>query len=182
MIELGLIPTLDAAKAEYNGYIRNGLLTQLVRLEPGKNLQEAHMRNRQLIAAWCYEKGKAENVIEKFQRDGKTYVKINDYNKLRILFGQLLSEVQRIKSEGDYEAGKALVENYGVKVDPKLHAEMLERYAKLNLAPYSGFINPEYEPVLKDGEIIDIKVNYPSDFTRQMLEYAHKYSFLPTFN
>jgi dipeptidyl-peptidase-3 len=182
MVELGVLPILEAGKAEYAYYIRNGLLTQLVRIEPGKNIEEAHMRNRQLIAKWCYEKGKADNVIEKFKKDDKSYVKINDYEKLRKLFGELLREVQRIKSEGDYEAGKALVENYGVIVDQILLTEVRERYAKLNLAPYSGFINPEYEPIMKNGEIIDVKVNYPMDFTKQMLDYAHKYSFLPTFN
>jgi dipeptidyl-peptidase III len=182
MVELGLLPSLDAAKAEYIGYIRNGLMTQLVRIEPGKNIEEAHMRNRQLIALWCYEKGKPENVIEKFKRDGKTYIRINDYNKLRILIAELLKEIQRIKSEGDFEAGKALVESYGVVVDQELLTETRDRYYKLNLAPYSGFINPEYELVTKDGEIVDVKVNYPNDFTRQMLEYAQKYSFLPTKN
>lgn len=182
MVELGLVPTLDAAKAEYIKYIRNGLLTQLVRVEPGKNLEESHMRNRQLISKWCFENGKVDNVIEKFKRDGKTYIRINDYDKLRELIAKLLKEVQRIKSEGDYEAGKALVENYGVAVDQELLLEIRERYYKLNLAPYSGFINPEYEFVTKDGEVIDVIVSYPVDFTRQMLEYGKKYSFLPTYN
>lgn len=182
MVELGLLPNLDAAKAEYISYIRNGLMTQLVRIEPGKNIEEAHMRNRQLIAKWCYEKGKADNVIEFIKKDGKTYVKINDYNKLHTLFGQLLAEVQRIKSEGDYEAGKALVENYGVVVDQDLLKEVRERYAKLNLAPYSGFINPVLVPVEENGKIIDVKIEYPSDFTKQMLDFGKNYSFLPIFN
>ena len=142
MVELGLLPSLDAAKAEYMSYIRNGLITQLVRIEVGKNLEEAHMRNRQLIAKWCFEKGKADNVIEFVKSDGKTFVRINDFEKLRKLFGNLLAEVQRIKSEGNYEDGKALVENYGVVVDQELLKEIRERYANLHLAPYSGFINP----------------------------------------
>jgi dipeptidyl-peptidase-3 len=182
IVELGLLPNADAAEAEYNGYIRGGLMTQLVRIEPGKDLEEAHMRNRQLIAKWCYEKGKTDNVIEFFKRNEKTYLRINDFEKLHKLFGELLKEVQRIKSEGDYEAGKALIENYGVKVDQQLLKEVKERYARLNLAPYSGFMNPELEPVLKDGEIIDIKVNYPADYTKQMLDYGKKYSFLTVFN
>lgn len=182
MLELKLFPTLDVAKTEYNNYIRNGLMTQLTRVDLGKNIEQAHMRNRQLIASWCYENGLKENVIEKFAKDGKTYVRINDYNKLRTLFGKLLAEVQRIKSEGDYNAGKILVENYGVKVDYKLHKEVKERYAKLNLAPYGGFLNPDFVAVIKDGKIIDVKVEYPSDYTKQMMEYGKKYSFLPVIN
>ena len=182
MTELGLLPSLDAAKAEYTSYIKNGLMTQLVRIEPGKNIEEAHMRNRQLIAKWCLEKGKADNVIEFFKKDNKTYIRINDYEKLHKLFGNLLAEVQRIKSEGDYEAGKALVENYGVVVDQKLLTEVRGRYAKLNLAPYSGFINPVYVPVEKDGKIVDVKVEYPNDFAKQMLLYGSKFSFLPIEN
>lgn len=182
MLELKLFPTLDVAKTEYNNYIRNGLMTQLTRVDLGKNIEQAHMRNRQLIASWCYENGLKENVIEKFAKDGKTYVRINDYNKLRTLFGKLLAEVQRIKSEGDYNAGKLLVENYGVKVDYKLHKEVKERYAKLNLAPYGGFLNPDFVAVIKDGKIIDVKVEYPSDYTKQMMEYGLKYSFLPVIN
>lgn len=182
MLELKLFPTLDVAKTEYNNYIRNGLMTQLTRVDLGKNIEQAHMRNRQLIASWCYENGLKENVIEKFAKDGKTYVRINDYNKLRTLFGKLLAEVQRIKSEGDYNAGKLLVENYGVKVDYKLHKEVKERYAKLNLAPYGGFLNPDFVAVIKDGKIIDVKVEYPSDYTKQMMEYGKKYSFLPVVN
>jgi dipeptidyl-peptidase-3 len=179
MVDLGIIPSLDAGKAEYMTYIRNGLITQLVRIEPGKNIEEAHMRNRQLIAKWCFEKGKSENVIEFLKKENKTYVRINDFNKLRILFGKLLAEVQRIKSEGDYKAGKALVENYGVIVDQKLLAEARERYSKLNLAPYNGFINPQLVPVEKDGKIIDVRVEYPNDFTKQMIDYGKKFSFLP---
>lgn len=182
MVDLGLIPSVEASKAEYLKYIRNGLMTQLTRIELGKNIEQAHMRNRQLISKWCLEKGAKDKVIEKVTRDGKTYFRINDYDKLRTLFGELLKEVQRIKSEGDYEAGKALVENYAVKVDPELHKEVKERYAKLNLAPYSGFINPEFVVEEKDGEISDVKITYPSDFTGQMMKYSKENSFLPTYN
>jgi dipeptidyl-peptidase-3 len=178
LVELGLLPDTTAAKAEYIKYIRNGLFTQLTRIEPGKDIEQAHMRNRQLIAKWCFEKGKADNVIEKKVKDGKTYFVVNDFGKLRQLFGQLLKEVQRIKSEGDYEAGKALVENYGVKVDQDLHKEVLERYKKLDLAPYSGFINPELVPIEENGEIVDVKLNYPMDFTAQMMKYGKEWSFL----
>jgi len=182
MVELGLIPSLDAAKAEYNSYIRNGLMTQITRIALGKDIEEAHMRNRQLIAKWCFEKGQPENVIEKVSRDGKTYIKINDYQKLRTLFGKLLAEMQRVKSEGDYQAGKDLVENYGVKVDTVLHKEILERFKKLNIAPYGGFINPVFTPVMEDDKIVDIKIEYPTDFVKQMMDYSKKYSFLPTYN
>jgi dipeptidyl-peptidase-3 len=182
MEELGLLPNADAAKAQYISYIRNGLMTQLRRIEPGNNIEEAHMRNRQLIAKWCFEKGAPDNVIEKVVRDGKTYFVINDFQKLRSLFGQLLAEVQRIKSEGDYKAGKKLVETYGVKVDPELHKEVLERFKKINLAPYSGFVNPEYTVTEKNGEITDIKVNYVDDFSKQMLKYSKEYSYLPIVN
>lgn len=182
MVDLGLIPSVEASHAEFLKYIRNGLMTQLTRIEPGKNIEEAHMRNRQLIAKWCYEKGQKDNVIEKVTKDGKTYFRINDYTKLRALFGELLKEVQRIKSEGDYAAGKELVEKYGVKVDAELHKEVKERYAKLNLAPYSGFINPELIPEEKDGKIVNVKITYPKDFTQQMMKYSREYSFLPTFN
>ena len=158
-------------------------MTQLVRIEQGKNVEEAHMRNRQLIAKWVYEKGKADNVIELKQRDGKTYVVVNDYAKLRELFGTLLAEVQRIKSEGDFSAGKKLVEEYAVKVDPALHAEVLERYAKLNLAPYKGFVNPKYEAVTDaDGNITDVKVTYDEGYAEQMLRYSKDYSALPSVN
>lgn len=167
----------------YDSYIRNGLMTQLIRLELGTNVEEAHMRNRQWVSAWVFEKGKADNVIEKITRDGKTYFNITDYDKLRVLFGELLREVQRIKSEGDYEAGKALVENYGVKVDQKLHAEVLERNKQFVSAPYSGFVNPELIPVLNSkGEIISIKIKQPKTFAEQMLSYSKKFSFLPLVN
>jgi dipeptidyl-peptidase-3 len=179
LLELGLIESLEVGKEEYDGYIRNSLLTQLRRLELGENIEEAHMRNRQFVSAWAYEKGSSENVIERVSRNGKTYFEINDYLKLRDLFGQLLREVQRIKSEGDYEAGRALVEDYGVKVDQELHKEVLERSKPLKSAAYGGFINPELEPVIDaNGEITDIKVTYPDDFTKQMIGYADKYSFL----
>jgi len=178
MVELGIMPTLDVAKAEYNGYIRNGLMTQLTRIEMGKNIEQAHMRNRQLISKWCYENGLEENVIEKVVKENKTYYKISDYNKLRELFGELLAEVQRIKSEGDYEAGKNLVETYGVIVEPVLHREVKERFEKLNISPYGGFINPEFL-ITKDGETItDIQIEYPDDYTEQMLYYSENYSFL----
>jgi len=182
LIEIGVMNTLDVGKAEYDGYIMNGLMTQLTRIKLGDEIEEAHMRNRQLVAKWAYEKGKGENVIEFVKRDGKTYVQINDYDRLRVLFGELLREIQRIKSEGDFAAGQALVETYGVKVDQELHKEVLERYAKLNLAPYSGFIQPKLVPVMEGDKIIDVKVEYPNDFTGQMMEYSKKYSLLPTYN
>ncbi|MEI8204534.1 MAG: dihydrofolate reductase, partial [Bacteroidota bacterium] len=182
MVELGVLPNLDAAKAEYNSYIRNGLMTQLVRIELGKNIEESHMRNRQLIAKWCYEKGKAENVIEMKVKNNKSYVVINDYEKLRKLFGQLLAEMQRIKSEGDFAAGKKIVEDYAVKVDPVLHKEVKTRYEKLKLTPYGGFINPVLKPVMKDGKITDVKIEYPEDYSAQMLYYSKNYSFLPIKN
>jgi dipeptidyl-peptidase-3 len=182
MIELGLLPNLDAAKAQYISYIRNGMMTQLRRIEPGKNIEEAHMRNRQLIAKWCFEKGQPDNVIKKIVKDGKTYFRINDFDKLQNLFGRLLAEIQRIKSEGDYVSGKDLVETYGVKVDTELHKEVLARFAKLNLASYSGFVNPEYEVVEKNGRVEDIKVKYVDDFCLQMLKYSKDYSFLPIMN
>lgn len=182
MKELGLVESDDVAKAEYNAYIRNGLMTQLTRIEPGKNIEQAHMRNRQLIARWCYEKGLKDNVIEKKVRDGKTYFVVNDHQKLRELFGELLAEIQRIKSTGDYEAARNLVETYGVKVDPELHREVLERYTKLNLAPYGGFMNPVFEPVYKDGKLVDILVSYPDNYVEQMMYYSKHYSFLPTYN
>ncbi|MCI7782673.1 MAG: dihydrofolate reductase [Parabacteroides sp.] len=183
IIELGLLPNEDAYKAAYYKYIMNGLMTQLVRIELGKDVTEAHMRNRQLIAKWAYEQGKAEKVIELAEKEGKHYIVVNDYDKLRELFGKLLAEVQRIKSEGDYAAGKALVENYGVKVDPALHKEVLERYAKLNLAPYKGFVNPIMKEVknAKD-EVTDIVLDYSEGYAEQMLRYSRNYSFLPTYN
>jgi dipeptidyl-peptidase-3 len=173
LVELGLLPNHEAYKAEYYSYMMNGLLTQLVRIEPEHDIEESHMRNRQLIAQWVYEKGLSENVVEKAKNhNGKTYIKINNYEALRSLFGRLLAEVQRIKSEGDYEAAKNLVENYGVKVDKKLHAEVLERYQKLNLAPYKGFVNPVYETILDStNEIIDIKITYNEGFLEQQLRY-----------
>ena len=181
--ELGLLPDKDAYKAEYYSYIMNGLMTQLTRIQPGKNIEEAHMRNRQLIAAWVYEKGQADKVIEMVKRDGKTFVVVNDFEKLRTLFGQLLAEIQRIKSTGDFEAGKNLVETYGVKVNEPLHTEVLARYKKLNLAPYRGFVNPVYTLVKnKNGEIKDVTVSYNEDYVGQHLRYSKKYSTLPTFN
>lgn len=183
LLQLGLVPDGEAYKAEYYKYIMNGLMTQLVRIELGKNVEEAHMRNRQLIAKWVYEKGKDDRVIELKKRDGKSFVVINDYLKLRDLFGELLAEVQRIKSEGDFAAGKRLVEEYAVKVDPELHAEVLERYAHLHLAPYKGFVNPVMKEV-KDsaGEVTDIVLDYTEGYAEQMLRYSRDYSFLPTYN
>lgn len=179
ILELGLLPHEDAAKASYDSFIRNGLITQLVKIKPGKDIEEAHMRNRSAIAHWVYESGKKDNVIEFFSRVGKSFVKINDYQKVRMLFGKLLSEVQRIKSEGDFEAGKNFIESFGVKVDPDLHAGVLERYKELNLAPYTGFINPVLIPVFDgDGEISDVNVEYVDDYLGQMLYYGEKYSFL----
>ena len=179
MIDLGLIESLDVAKAEYDGYIRNGLMTQLQRLELGQSLQEEHMQNRQLVAKWVLEKGQKEKVVEKVVKDGKTYFVVRDYTKLRDLFGQLLKEIQRIKSEGDFKAGQALVDNYGVKVDYALHKEVLDRVKPLNIAPYYGFVNPTLVPVLnKKGEIIDVKVSYDKNFVEQMLDYGKQYSFL----
>ena len=182
LIEIGVMEDLDTGRAAYDDYMRNGLMVQLSRLELGEELEEAHMRNRQMIAKWVFEKGKADNVVEQKQKDGKTYFVVNDYDKLRGLFGQLLAEVQRVKSEGDYEAGKALVETYGVKVDPVIHAEVKKRYESLKIAPYGGFIQPKLVPVMQGEEITDVKIEYPEDFSTQMLEYAESYSFLPTTN
>jgi dipeptidyl-peptidase-3 len=179
LLDLDLLPSEDAAKASYDTYLRNGLLTQIVRIKPGKDIEEAHMRNRSAITHWVYEKGRKENVVEIFRKDNKSYVRINDYLKLRNLFGDLLKEIQRVKSEGDYEAGKNLIEYYGVKVDPELHDEILERYKKLNLAPYTGFVNPKMIPAYNQGgEITDIVLEYVDDYLGQMLEYGRKYSFL----
>ncbi len=176
MIELGLLDNPDAYKAEYYKYILNGMMTQLMRIEPGKDVEEAHMRNRKLIAEWCYENGKADNIIELVKRDGKTFIKINDYNKLRDLFGQLLGEIQRIKSEGDYEAGRNLVETYAVKVDPAIHNEVLERYSHLSIAPYKGFVNPVYQLVTDDnGNVTDVTITYGEDYVDQMLRYSRDY-------
>ena len=177
LVELGLLDNKDAYKAEYYKYILNGLMTQLMRIEYGKNIEEAHMRNRQLIAAWAYEHGKAENVIELVKKDGKTFIKINDYEKLRGLFGKLLAEMQRIKSEGDYAAGKKIVEDYAVKVDPTIHREVLDRYAKLDIAPYKGFVNPVYSVVKdNDGKVTDVKIEYNEGYIEQMLRYSKDYS------
>ena len=179
MVELGIVPDKDAYKAEYASYIRNGIMTQFTRVELGKKNTEAHMQNRKLIAEWCYEKGLAGNVIEKRVKDGKTYFVVNDYKALRGLFGELLGEIQRIKSEGDYEAGKALVETYAVNIDPDLHREVLERYQKLNLKPYGGFVNPDIKPVLDAaGKAVDFEISYPDDYLGQMLEYGIKYRTL----
>lgn len=186
LVDMGVMPSLEVGKASYDSYIRNGMMQQLRRLKLGEHIEEAHMRNRQLIASWVFEKGAKDNVIEKRIRDEKTYFVVTDYKKLQTLFGQLLRELQRIKSEGDFAAGQALIENYAVKVDEKLHQEVLNRYEKLNLAPYSGFINPKLEAVYEDGKqggkIIDVKVSYPSDFSKQMLEYSEEYSLLPYVN
>ena len=183
LVELGLTPNEDAYKAEYYTYLMNGLMTQLVRIEPGNDVEEAHMRNRQLIARWVFEKGAADKVVELVKKDGKTYVVVNDYEKLRELFGELLSEIQRIKSTGDYQGAHDLVENYAVKVDPVLHAEVLERYKKLNLAPYKGFVNPKYEAVVDAaGKITDVKVTYDEGYAEQMLRYSKDYSNLPSIN
>jgi dipeptidyl-peptidase-3 len=182
LVDIGVMPDLEVGKAEYDSYIMNGLMTQLTRLKPGEQLEEAHMRNRQLVAGWAYAQGKKDSVIQFFTRNNKTYVRVNDYNKLRELFGQLLRELQRIKSEGDYNAAKKLVETYGVKVDQKLHAEILERYAKLNVKPYMGFIQPRLVPVMDGNKITDVKIEYPGSFYQQMMEYAAKYSFLPLMN
>lgn len=182
LVEIGVMPTLDVAKAEYDSYMMNGLMTQLTRLKPGEQLEEAHMRNRAVVAHWAYEHGKKDNVVEFIHRDGKTYVQVNDYAKLRVLFGDLLREIQRIKSEGDYTAGKNLVENYGVKVDAELHKEILARFAKLGIKPYRGFIQPKLKAVMKDGEITDVKVEYPDNFYKQMMEYGKEYGYLPVKN
>lgn len=178
MVELGLLPSMEAAKAEYNGYIRNGLQIQFVRIELGKDVNQAHMQARKLISTWAYENGKGDNVIEKKVKDGKTYFVVNDHEKLRELFGLLLAEIQRIKSEGDYAAGKKLIDDYAVKIDPELHKEVRERYQALNLKPYGGFINPEIVPVEENGKLIDYKLEYPSDFLQQHLKYGKEYNFL----
>ncbi len=182
LVELGLVPSFDVAKAQYAEYIMNGMMTQFSRIELGKDVVESHMQNRKLIAEWCYERGKEENVIEWVKQDGKTYVVVNNFERLRELFGEMLYEVQRIKSEGDFEAGKALVENYAVKIDRDLHKEVLERYATLGIKPYSGFINPIYTLVEKDGKVVDVKIEYPDNYIEQMLYYSANYSNLPTIN
>ena len=183
LIELGLLSSDEAYKAQYYTYLMNGLMTQLVRIQPGNTVEEAHMRNRQLIARWVFEKGAADKVVELVKKDGKTYVVVNDYEKVRQLFGELLAEIQRIKSTGDFAAARALVEDYAVKVDPVLHAEVLERYKKLNLAPYKGFVNPKYEAVTDaNGTITDVKVSYDEGYAEQMLRYSKDYSPLPSVN
>ena len=178
IVELGLLPSLEAGKADYDRNIQNGLMTQLTRIQPGKNIAQAHMRGRALVAHWVYEKGQSDKVITKELKEGKTYFLINDYQMLRQLFGKLLAEVQRITSEGDYEAAKALVEDYGVRVDQELHREVLDRYKKLNLAPYAGFVNPVYTPVLENGRIVDVTVAFDEDYVSQMLRYGKDYAFL----
>lgn len=182
MIELGIVPNADVPKAEYSTYISNGMLTQLARVELGKNIEQTHMRNRKLIGEWAYELGQKEKVIEKIYQDGKTYVVVNDFAKLRNIFGQMLREIQRIKSEGDFVAGRNLVEKYGIKVDQTLHAEILDRYGKLGIQPYSGFVNPIYKPVMEGGQIIDIIYEYPASYTEQMLDYSTRFSYLPSVN
>lgn len=183
IVELGLLPDKEAYKAEYYQFVMNGLMTQLTRIQPGKNIEEAHMRNRQLIASWVFEKGKADKVIEMVKRNGETFVVVNNYEKLRTLFGQLLAEIQRIKSTGDFEGGKKLVETYGVKVNEPLHAEVLVRYKKLNLAPYRGFVNPVYTLIKNEkGEITDVTISYTENYVDQHLRYSKEFSSLPTFN
>ncbi len=183
LVELGIIPDAEAYKAEYYRFMMNGLMTQLTRIEPGKDVEEAHMRNRQLIARWVYEHGKAENVIEFKERDGKTFVVINDYTKMRTLLGQFLAEIQRVKSEGDFKGAEKLIEDYAVKVDPKLHTQILDRYKKLNLKPYKGFVNPVFELVTdKDGKVTDVKISYSEGYAQQMMRYSKEFSTLPTYN
>ena len=182
MIDIGVAPSMEVGMAAYDNYMMNGLMTQLTRLKPGDQVEEAHMRNRQMNAKWVMEKGKADKVVEFVKKDGKTYVRINDYKKLRELFGQLLREIQRIKSEGDYNGGKNLVETYGVKVDAALHNEVLQRYKKLNVKPYRGFIQPQLTPVMDGDKITDVKVEYPKSFFQQMIEFDKKYSYLPVKN
>ncbi len=182
LLDLGVMPDLEVGRAQYDAYIRNALVVQLARLAPGEHLEEAHMRNRQLVASWAVERGRADNVIERVERAGKTYYHITDYNKLRALFGELLREMQRLTSEGDYAAAKNLIETYGVKVDTRLHDQVLKRYAKLKIAPYQGFIQPRLVPVLKGAAIVDVRLEYPTDFMAQMLDYGKRYSFLPNIN
>ena len=182
LVELGLLPNAEAGHTAYDRYIRNGLMQQLNRVALGDEIEEDHMRNRQLVAGWAYEMGSAENVIERLRRDGMTYFVVRDYAKLRDLFGRLLRELQRIKSAGDFEAAQYLVESFGVQVDEELHAEVRERYARLDIPAYAGFINPRLVPVEEDGEIVDVRIEYPEDFTGQMLEYAERYAYLPAWN
>jgi dipeptidyl-peptidase-3 len=182
LVDIGVIPNLEVGKAEYDRQMRNGLMTQLTRLKLGDDVEEAHMRNRQVIAAWVYEKGLPEKIVEKKKKDGRTYIVINDYAKLRALYGQLLKETQRITSEGDFKGAQKLIETYGVKVDHDLHKEVLERFGKLKIAPYAGLINPKLVPVMEGGKMVDVKIEFPLDFTEQMMDYAKTYSFLPTHN
>jgi dipeptidyl-peptidase III len=182
LVELGVMPSLEYGKAAYDEYITRGLIIQLARVKSGKEIEEAHMRNRHFISAWAFEKGAKDRVIEKKVENGKTFYLVNDYNKLRELFGQLLRELQRVKSQGDYAAGKEIVERYGVKLDPALHSEVLERYEKLKIAPYAGFIQPKLVPVTENGQLKDVKIEYPEDFKSQMLEYGKLYGFLPAYN
>jgi dipeptidyl-peptidase-3 len=179
LVDMGLMESLDAGKVAYDDYIKNGMMLQLKRLKPGEQIEEDHMRNRQLIAKWAYEEGMKDSVIVKKQRDGKTYFVVQDYAKLREIFGMQLRELQRIKSEGDFDAGQMLVETYGVKVDPELHQEVLGRYSTLDIAPYGGFINPVLKPVMEEGKIVNVEVEYPMSFKEQMLYYGNNYSFLP---
>jgi dipeptidyl-peptidase-3 len=182
LVDIGVMPSLEVGKAEYDSYMMNGLMTQLTRLKLGDNIEEAHMRNRALNAYWVFEKGKKDNVVEWVKKDNKTYVQINDYDKLRVLFGELLREIQRIKSEGDFNAGKNLVETYGVKVNQELHKEVLNRFAKLNIKSYKGFIQPRLVPVMEGDKVTDVKLEYPDSFFGQMMEYGKKYAFLPLLN
>jgi dipeptidyl-peptidase-3 len=182
LIDIGVMPNNEVGMAQYDMYMMNGLMTQLTRLKPGEQLEEAHMRNRQLVAKWAFEKGRKDNVVQFLKVNGKTYVRINDYNKLRGLFGQLLREIQRIKSEGDFNAGKNLIETYGVRVDPVLHKEILARYKTLNVKPYKGFIQPRLVAVMNGKEITDVRIEYPQSFFEQMMEYGKKYAFLPLKN
>ncbi|HQQ93845.1 MAG TPA: dihydrofolate reductase [Bacteroidia bacterium] len=182
LIELGVMPSLEYGKAAYDEYITRGLLIQLARIKPGMTVEEAHMRNRKMVSAWVFEKGRTKDVISRKSENGRTFYVINDYQALRVLFGDLLKEVQRIKSQGDFKAGQALIEDYGVKIDPALHKEVLARYEKLQIAPYAGFIQPRLVPVVQNGEIIDVKIEYPEDFKTQMLEYGRQYALLPVYN
>lgn len=182
LVDIGVMPSLEVGKCEYDNYIRNGLITQLTRIQLGDNLEEAHMRNRQLVAEWAFQKGAADKVIECIKKDGKTYVRVNNYEKLRELFGQLLREIQRIKSEGDYKAGMELVETYGVKVDQELLKEVRARFEKLNVAPYKGFVQPKLIPVMNGDKITDVKVEYPKDFLNNQLELGKQYGLLPVYN
>ena len=177
MQEIGLMKNKEAGYAEYDNYISNGMMLQLRRIIPGENIEEDHMRNRQLVAAWAFNRGLEKNVIERKSINNKTYFVINDYDELRIYFGELLREIQRIKSEGDFNSGRQLVETYGVQVDQSLHEEVLRRSDPLNIAPYSGFVNPEMTPIRKGYSIVDVEMNYPKDFIQQMIEYGEKYSF-----